>query len=272
MRTSAWRSVFRSGATIALCALFALPFVFMVLGSLRQPATVPPDGFDWWAAPLQWSNYEVVGSFVPVWRQMANSLVVAAVAVPLTVLIASWAGFAIATSDGRARRWLIGVSLVALMIPASALWVPRFVMFRWAEVTDTWVPLVAPALFGTSPFYPLLFALAYSRIPRNLYEAAALEGLSPLAVWRSVAWPLGRPAAFAVGVLAFAAHWSNFIEPLLYLSSPNRFTLPLGLRALQTIEPANHPIMLAGAALATLPPVIAFLAAQRAFFVRTLEV
>jgi multiple sugar transport system permease protein len=159
-----------------------------------------------------------------------------------------------------------------LMIPLSALWVPRFVMFRWAGLIDTLWPLMLPALMATTPFYVLLFALSYARVPKELYEAARLENMSPLAIWRRVAWPLAKPTAFAVAVLAFTWHWSNFVDPLLYLSSAENFTVTLGLRALQTLEPTNHPILLAGAVLVSLPPIIAFLAAQRSFFAKTLEV
>ncbi|HEX2239878.1 MAG TPA: carbohydrate ABC transporter permease, partial [Actinomycetota bacterium] len=87
-----------------------------------------------------------------------------------------------------------------------------------------------------------------------------------------VAFPLAKPAAFAVGVLAFAFHWSNFVDALLYVGRGEWFTLPLGLRALQTLEPTNHPILLAAAVIATVPVAIAFFIAQRSFFVKTLGV
>lgn len=232
----------------------------------------PPDGIEWLPDPVAWSNYDLVDRFIPLGQMMRNSLMVVAIAVPLTILVASLGGFAIAAATPRARRVLIGLSLVALMVPVTALWVPRFALFKWLGLTDSLVPLVAPALMATTPFYVLLFALAYWRIPKNLFDAARLDGLSPFQIWWRVALPLARPTIFAVGVLAFATHWSNFVEPLLYLSSPEKFTLPLGLRALQTLEPANHPILLAASVLVTIPPVVAFLLAQRAFFSRTLEV
>ncbi|MFN2525054.1 MAG: ABC transporter permease subunit, partial [Actinomycetota bacterium] len=97
-----------------------------------------------------------------------------------------------------------------------------------------------------------------------------VEGLRPFQIWRRIAFPLAKPAAFAVGVLAFTFHWSNFVDALLYVSSAVWYTLPLGLRALQTLEPTNHPILLAAAVIATLPVAIAFFVAQRSFFVKTL--
>ena len=243
----------------------------MVSGALRAPGEPPPDGFDVIADELHLDNFQIVTSIVDLSGQMLNSALVVAVAVPLTVVIASWAGFTIVTGTRRMSRALVVLSVLALMVPATALWVPRFVMFRSADLLDSLWPLVAPALMATSPFYVLLFALAYSRIPKQLFDAARVEGLSPMRTWWQVAWPLGRPAAFAVAMLAFVFHWSNFIDALLYLSSEENYTLPLGLRTLQTLEPTLHPLMLAGAAIATLPALVAFLLGQRALFARTLE-
>lgn len=262
----------RAIAIVVLSGLVVLPLLFMLAGSLRTPGLPPPDGFEWLPDPLRWQNYKDVFGFVDLWSYMRNSLFVVLVAVPVTVLIASWGGFAIATAAPKVRNLLIVSSLVALMVPVTALWIPRFVMFKWMGVNDTLVPLMAPALMATTPFYVLIFGLVYSRLPASLYEAARLEGLSPFGIWRRVAFPLGRAAAFAVGALALAWHWANFIDPLIFLSSEERFTLPLAMRALQTLEPTNHPILLAAAVIATVPPVLAFLLVQRTFFVRALEV
>ncbi|HEX2051761.1 MAG TPA: carbohydrate ABC transporter permease [Actinomycetota bacterium] len=262
----------RTTAIVLLSASFLAPVVVMVLGSLRDPTLAPPRGLELVPARLRWANYRDVFAFAPLWTYMRNSVAVAVVAVPVTVLVASWAGFAIVRARPRVRRRLIAASVVALMVPTSALLVPRFVVFRWLGLLDSPWPLIAPALMATTPFYVLLFALVYARIPRSLFEAAEVDGLSPLQTWKRVAFPLGRPATFAVAVLAFVWHWSNFFDPLLYLSTPERFTLPLGLRMLGTLEPQLYPIMLAGAVVATGPAVIAFLLAQRAFFARTLDV
>lgn len=262
----------RGVAIVVLCGLIVVPLAFMIAGSLRTPGLPPPDGFEWVPNPARWANYRDVFGFVELWGYMRNSLIVVLVAVPVTIVVASLAGFMIATATPKVQRALIVASLVAMMVPVSALWIPRFVMFKWLGLTDTLVPLMAPALMATTPFYVLIFGLAYSRVPKSLYEAARLEGMSPLSIWRRVAFPLARPAAFAVGVLAFAWHWANFIDPLIYLSNEDRFTVPLALRSLQTLEPTNHPILLAAAVLATVPPVMAFLLVQRTFFRKTLEV
>ncbi len=254
-----------------VCVLFLLPALLMILGSLRDPTLVPKRGIELIPEYLTLDNYRNVSRFIPLWTFMRNSLFVVIVAVPLTVLVASWAGFAIARGTGRARRVLVGISLAALMVPVMLVWVPRFVMFKWLGLLDSPWPLIAPALMATSPFYVLLFALVYSRLPRSLFEAAEIDGMSPLTIWRRVAFPLARPAAFAVAVLAFVWHWSNFFDPLIYLSTTERFTLPLGLKGLSTLEPRLYPLLLAGAVIATVPALLAFLVSHRALFKRTLE-
>lgn len=262
----------RAVAVVVLSGVIVVPLLFMVVGSLRTPGLPPPDGFEWLPSPLRWENYRDLFGFVDLWSYMRNSFFVVLVAVPMTVLIASWGGFAIATASPKVQKVLIVTSLIAMMVPVSALWIPRFIGFKWLGLTDTLVPLMAPALMATTPFYVLIFGLVYARLPKSLFEAARLEGMSPFLIWRRVAFPLGRAAAFAVGVLALTWHWANFIDPLIYLTSEEHFTLPIALRTLQTLEPTNHPILLAAAVLATLPPVVAFLLVQRAFFVRALEV
>ncbi len=221
---------------------------------------------------MWWDNYGAVARFLPEWwTAVGNSVVVAMLAVPVTVLVASWAGFVIATSPPGRRRVLVALSLLALLVPVAALWVPRFTVYRWLGLTDSLLAVAAPALLGTTPFFVLLFALAYWRIPSNLFDAARVEGLSSLRTWWVVAVPLGRPALFAVAMLAFTYHWSNLVDPLLYLSSPDRVTVPLALERLQAFEPTNFPVLLAGAVIVTLPPLIVFVAAQRAFLVGTVE-
>ncbi|HET8652568.1 MAG TPA: carbohydrate ABC transporter permease [Gaiellaceae bacterium] len=255
----------RQPAAIALAVAFLLPLWFMVSGSLREPGTPPPRAPELLPRPLSTTSYDRAFDLVDLARHTANSLVVAALTVPLAVVVASLAGFAFLLVRGRARALLVGLSFAALMVPITALLVPRFTLFRWLGLTDTWVPLVAPALLGLSPFYVLLFYWSFRRLPPELLEAARLEGMTPFAMWRRVAMPLVRPVTIAVGLLAFIASWGNFLEPLVYLFDPDLYTLPLGLRSLEALDRTNYPVLLAGAVVATAPVVLAFVVAQRYF-------
>jgi multiple sugar transport system permease protein len=250
---------------VAVAVLFLLPLWLMVSGSLREPGTPPPRSPELVPRPVSTTSYERAFDLVDLGRHAVNSLVVAALTVPLAVLIASWAGFGLLLVAGRARAVIVGLSFAALMVPATALLVPRFALFRWLGLTDTWAPLVAPALLGLSPFYVLLFYWSFRRLPPELFEAARLEGMKPFAVWRRVAMPLVKPVTIAIGLLAFIATWGNILDPLIYLFDPDLYTLPLGLRSLTALDRTNHPVLLAGAVVATLPVVAAFVIAQRYF-------
>jgi len=255
----------RQPAAIAVAIAFLLPLWFMVSGSLREPGTPPPRTPELVPRPLSTTSYEQAFDLVDLARYTVNSLVVATLTVPLAVLVASWAGFAFLLVGRRARSVLIGLSFAALMVPLTALLVPRFVLFRWLELTDTWVPLVAPALLGLSPFYVLLYYWSFRRLPLELFEAARLEGMQPFAMWRRLAMPLVRPVTVAIGLLAFIATWGNFLDPLIYLFDPDLYTLPLGLRSLESLDRTNYPVLLAGAVVATVPVIVAFAVAQRYF-------
>ncbi|MGH2710768.1 MAG: carbohydrate ABC transporter permease, partial [Actinomycetota bacterium] len=240
----------RHVVALTVTFLFTIPLVFMMAGSLR-PLGPPPQTLELIPDRFDVSNFGRTFELVDLPRYAVNSLLVVVVAVPLTVLVASWAGFAMARLQGRAATVMVVLTFVALMVPATALMVPRFAIFRTLGLTDTFIPLIAPSLLGTSPFYVLLFYWSFKRLPAELFEAARLEGAAPLAVWWRVAMPLARPVTVAVAVLAFTFTWSNFLDPLIYLFDENLYTLPLGLRALAQLDRENYPLMLAGAVTAT---------------------
>ena len=170
-------------------ALFLAPFVLVFLGSPRPIGTAPPVRSTWRRGRRS-SNYrELLGHDV-LRRQALNSLLVAAVAVPLGTLVASWAGFAIARLPRTAALLLLGLTLVAAVVPALALFVGRLVLFRIAGLTDSPVPLIAPALVRVSPLLVLLFAWSYHRVSGDVYDLAREAGLGPLRTWWFVAMPI----------------------------------------------------------------------------------
>jgi multiple sugar transport system permease protein len=260
-RGATWRTL----GALAVLVVFSAPLVLMVPGSLREPGLPPPRTPELLPDPLVFSNYERAVDLAGLGRATMNSLLVAALAVPLAVLVASWAGFALAQLPGRLARILIGASFAALMVPLTALLVPRFAIFRTLGLTDTLVPLIAPSLVAMSPLYALVYYIAFRQLPRDLWDACRVEGMSPLRTWRRVAMPLVRPVTAAVAALAFVLTWANFLDPLVYVYRRDLFTLPLALRSLATVDPTNYPLLLAGAVIATAPVVAVFLVAQRWF-------
>lgn len=257
--------VLRVVGAIAVSVVFVLPLAFMVSGSLRPPGLPPPSSPDLLPDPLGLGSYGRAFDLVDLGRYTLNSAIVASLAAVLSVLVASTAGFAMARLGGRTLVVLALGSLIALMVPVTAMVVPRFTLFQWLGVTDSYVPLLAPALLGTSPLYVLLYTWAFRRLPAELYDVCRLHGLSPWQTWRKVAMPLVKPITVAVGVLAFIVSWGNVLDPLVYLFDPDLFTLPLGLRSLATLDSTDLPVLLAGAVVATAPVVALVLVAQRWF-------
>ena len=244
--------------------LFLYPLLLMLVESFWPPG-VPSRPGALFPPAFSLDAYRLAFDWVPLGRSLLNSLIVAALAVPLTLTVASMAGVGLALISRPRQATGITLLLLVASIPLTAVWIPRFVMFEALGAVGTYVPLIAPALAGGSPLFVLLFFLAARRIPPDLFEAARLEGLGSFALWWKVALPLLRPTSIAVGLLAGAQIWGNFMEATLYLKSESQLTAPLMLHALGLMGSTQWPVLMAGAVVVTAPVVLAFLALQRFF-------
>ena len=248
---------------IVISILFVLPVLLMVTGSLRQAGSPPPRTPEFLPDPVSLSNYTRTVELVDMPHYTLNSFKLAVVVVPLSVLFSSLAGFALSRVSKVVARRLVLISLAALMIPSTAFFVGRFVLFSSLGMTDTYWPLVIPAFMGLNPLFTLLFYWSFRRLPNDLFETCLLEGISLFKAWWKVAMPLVKPTTMAVGALAFVATWSDFLNPLIYLSSERLFTASLGLRSLATLDMSDQPLFLAGAVIVTIPALVLFFFAQR---------
>ena len=260
IRTVAFHTV-----SILISALFVLPLIWMFAASLRQPGLPPPRTMEWLPDPLMWSNYVRVFQTLPIGRYILNSLLVAGAAVPITLVTASLAGFAMAQLNRRGQDRLIILSVILLIIPTTAVWLARFILFRGLGLFNTHAALIAPSLMGSSPLFVLLFFWSFRRIPPELYEAARIDGASLLNIWWRVALPLSSATIVVVSILTFLLYWGDFVTPLFYLKSQTLYTLPVGLRQLQELDRTNWPLLLTGSVIMTLPAVLLFTIVQRFF-------
>jgi multiple sugar transport system permease protein len=250
---------------VAAAALFLAPIAFMLTTSLRRIGVPLSRQLEVFPQSPSWDNYPAAFDLAGMGQSALNSTLVVALAAPLTILVASLAGFAMSQLPQRTRLILTLVSFAVLMTPVTAVWLPRFVLFKEAGLLDSRLALVVPAFGGTSPFFVLLFLWTFLRIPAEVYESARLDGASALRVWAGIAMPLARPTIVAVGMLAFVAYWGNFIDPLLYLRSAEKMTLPYALQILYQLDATNWPLLMAGAVLVTAPVVLVFAVAQRSY-------
>lgn len=250
----------------SLILLFAFPFIWMFSYSLRSTELPPPNQLDFFARPFAFENYWIaLDRYLPLGRFLLNSLLVVAVAVPLTVITASWAGFVMSQLSRRAQTLLFGLCIAWLLVPAPTVWIPRFIFFTKLGWIDSFASLIAPALMGTSPFYILLAYIGFVRVSREVYEVARLDAGSPLRIWYSIALPSAIPSVLTVAMLAFTFFWNDYVSPLLYMHSIFNYTLPVGIQLLQQSARSNYPVLMAASVIMIAPIVLLFGLIQRFF-------
>lgn len=258
-------TVLRHALSIGITAMCVVPLLWVLAASLREPGLPPLRVIEWIPERVAWDNYKRIFAILPFARYTLNSLLVTGLAVPVTLLSASWAGFAMAQLSIPVRSRLVIWSIGLLMVPITALWLTRFVLFKWLGLVNTFGALLAPALMGSSPLFVLLFFWTFRKIPDDLFESARLDGAGPFSIWARVAMPLATSTIVAVAVLTFLMYWSDFVSPLLYLKSQSLYTLPVGLQQLQQLDKTNWPLLMAASIVLTLPAVVFFLIVQRYF-------
>jgi multiple sugar transport system permease protein len=252
-------------ATLLVVLLFILPLWWMIVASLRPVGLPPPKTIEWWPSDPQWRNYVTLFQQLPLGRYALNSLLVVLVAVPLTLLTSSLAGFGLSQLRGPWRQRLLIVTIALMMVPSPAVWLFRYQLLSWLGMLTSLWSLVLPSFAAGNPLLVLLFYWTFQRNPVELYEAARVEGANAWTTWRQVAMPTARPTIAAVTVLAFALYWNDFTNPVLYLYRPSTYTLPVGLQILKQMDATNWSLLMAGAVVVTLPIVTLFLLLQPLF-------
>lgn len=261
LRRMLWQVV-----AVSAAVLFVAPLFWVVTSSLRPVGLPPPRVLEWFPRPISWSNYVEIFRIVPLGQQIVNSLFVSTVGAALTLITASWAGFAMAQLPERMQRPLITLAVILLMVPSAVVWLPRYVLFSALGLIDSYVALYAPAIMGTKSLYVLMFFWTFRRVPAGLFESARLEGAGAFTIWRRIALPMSLPTALAVILLTFTHYWSDFVDPLLFLKSEQRYTLAVGLRMLQQMDITNWSLLLAAVVVMSAPPVLIYLVLQ--YFIR----
>ncbi|MEJ5249907.1 MAG: carbohydrate ABC transporter permease [Caldilinea sp.] len=246
----------------SVAALYAAPLLWLLVASLQPVGQPPPRTLAWFPQGVAWSNYLEIFRVAPLGRQIGNSLLVSVAGALITLLTASWAGFAMSRLPASSRRWLVGLALLLMLIPSSAVWLPRYVLFSGMGLLDSYAALVAPALLGTRSLLALMYYWSFHRISCEIYDSASLDGAGVWALWCRIALPLARPTTLAVAVLAFTHYWSDFVDPLLFLKSTQRFTIAVGLRMLQQMDATNWPLLMAAVVVMVAPVLVLYLLLQ----------
>ncbi len=260
--TAIWAILAYGGAI-----LFMTPFVWMLSSSLKTQAQVfvfPPE---WLPNPIQIENYWRAWTIQPTHLFFWNTIKVTLLATLGDLISSSLVAFGFARLRFRGRDVLFIVLLATLMLPAHVTLIPHFIFFWVLGWVNTHLPLIVPHWFG-SALYIFLLRQFLMTISVELDDAAKIDGAGFFDLYRYIAMPLAKPALGVVAMYSITSHWTEFTQPLIYLSSKHLFTLAVGLRAFQTEQGFDlvH-IMMAMATLAVLPVIVLFFVGQR-FFVQ----
>lgn len=249
-------------------AIVMIPFLWMLSTSLKTESdlfTFPPE---WIPDPLQWGNYREAWQVLPFDRFLVNTLFMTFLAMFGEILTAAIVAYGFARFRFPGRDVLFIVLLSTMMLPGILTLIPKFIMWRSVDRIDTFSPLTVAAWFVWGPSFVFLLRQFFLTIPREIEEAAIVDGASVVQVFWQIMLPLVKPALLAIAVLSFQANWNNFEGALIYLSTLEKYPLVLGLQffgaSLSREAPQWH-LMMAMATMMAAPILLLFFLAQRYF-------
>ena len=282
IRMPLWQRVAGHAALVSLSFVFVMPFAWLVTTSLQPdtersqlvPAFVPgPKSFGdaveratgrHLVYQPTLTQYEKGLTRVPVLMFLRNTLLVCVLTVIGTILSSSLVAYGFSILRWKGRDAIFFLMLSTMMLPGQVTMIPVFTIWRTFGAVDTFWPLVLPAFLG-APFFIFLFRQFFLTIPRELVEAARMDGASEWRIWWQLVMPLSAPAIATVGLFSFLGAWNDFLNPLIYLADQGKYTLSLGLAMFRTQYGSEYGQMMAVAALMVVPIIVLFFLAQKTF-------
>lgn len=247
-----------------LALLFALPFLWLVSGSLktdRQIFTLPPI---WIPNPVTWENYPNSLQFIPYFLYLRNTLVICIGTVVGSLLSCTLAAYGFARIRWPGRDVIFMVVISTLMLPYAVIMVPLFIVFKQLGWIGTYLPLILPAFFG-SPFFIFLLRQFFLTIPLELSDAARIDGANEVQILLRIILPLSSPALAMVALFQFMNTWGDYLGPLIYLSRQDMYTVALGLTLFLDQHAQEWALLMAASTLTLLPVIVLFFFTQRTF-------
>ena len=245
------------GAVIIL-----LPFAWLLSASLKTIGQYYAAPIQWIPNPFVWSNYVQTFSQYGFGREVGNSLFLALYAMVVNTLVSSLVAYGFARFRFPGRSIWFVIMLSTLMLPAQVLTIPLYITFKNFGWIDTFLPIMVPQLFG-SAYNIFLCRQFFIGLPRELDEAARIDGCSNLRIWWSIILPQARPVIIVVAIFTFLTSWRDAWNPLIYLNSEGTRTIPLGLLYFTNGYTTVYPQMMAATVVALAVPVILYALGQR---------
>jgi multiple sugar transport system permease protein len=245
--------------------LMLLPLAWLFRSSFMSPGqifTFPPE---WFPNPFAWQNYPEALTTIPFPLYFKNTLFILVPTVVGTVVTATLAAYGFSRLRWRGRDLIFNILLTTLMLPYAITLIPTFLLWARLGLINTTVPLVLPRWFGGGIFYIFLLRQFFRTIPRELDEAAILDGANRLQILLFIIVPLSRPALITVAIFAGLSTWNDFLGPLMYLNDSSKYTLALGLAEFTGLYSSQWHLLMAASAVVIAPVVILFFFAQKYF-------
>jgi len=255
---------------VLLCAgavLFIAPFLWMVTTSLKEPQnlfSIPPQ---WIPNPARPANYPEAWSVLPFTRFLRNTLIITLHNVVAMTLSSSLVAYSFGRLRARLRDALFLLVLATMMVPYEVTMVPVFVLWSKLKLTNTFIPLMLGAWFG-SPYYIFLLRQFFMTIPYELDDAARIDGCTNWGIFGRIIMPLSKPALAAVAIFTFVGNWNDFLGPLIYLNSMDRYTLAVGLNMMRNQQYGTRIDYLMAVSTLTVLPVLALYFSAQKYFIQ----
>ncbi len=259
-----WLVVLQILMTFVLIS-FLVPAVWMISSSLKAPTEIFAHPIVWIPQNPRWQNYVEAFTTLPMARFAWNTFVVVIVAVLGTVVSSAMVAFSFARMRWPGREFWFAILLGTMLLPEVIMLIPRFIIFRNLQWIDTLLPLTIPDRFAISPLYVFLIRQFFRTIPIELDEAAFIDGASRLQILFRILMPLSKPVLATVAVFAMLQHYTDFLQPLIFINSMRNWTLPLGIAAYNESYTARWELIFAAGTVMVLPMIVLFLFAQRYF-------
>lgn len=248
---------------ILIALIFLMPLLWMLSTSLKPTSQLFTLPIEWIPKTITFDNYArlFANAQTPIARWFFNSLAIASIATVLTLVVDALAAYAYARMDFPGRKFLFGAMLLTLFVPGFMFIIPNFLTVNALGLINNWAGVILPGLAGV--FGLFFLRQFFEGLPRELEEAAMIDGANQFQVFTRVVLPLSRGALSTLAVITFLASWNDFLWPLLILRDRNLQTLPPGLRTLQSAYTAEYGAIMAGAVVVAIPVLILYLLLQR---------
>lgn len=245
--------------------VMAVPFIWLIRSSLMEPKqifTFPPE---WIPNPFVWANYKNALTAAPFFTYFKNTMFIVVFVMVGTLLTSALSAYSFARFNWPGKKIMFYLLLSTMMLPYAVTIIPNFILWNWLGFINTPVPLIVPAWFGGGAFNIFLLRQFFMTIPKELDEAAIIDGANYFQIFFKILLPLIKPALAVIAIFTFMGTWNDFLGPLIYLSDSDKYTLAIGLAQFKGNYAAQWNYLMAASTVVIMPIIVLFFVCQKYF-------